>query len=139
MDNHSNKFEEEEINILNGHCVIDALANVTNVTENKLLKCFATSSAESHNLVQQELKRILDSGVSNGFIVKKGNKYELPRVENAYQVDADGGDEDEENNDDDDDGLEDIEEEEEEVGRSRTSRATTSTGRRGIKSGTYHV
>lgn len=85
----TNKLEEEQIRIRNGHCVINALSQNVEITEDDLLKCFITSTDEPHYLVQHELKRILDHGVASGFIVNIGNKYALPKFENIYEADAD--------------------------------------------------
>lgn len=89
----TNKLEEEQIRLLNAHCVIDALSKNVEITEDDLLKCFITSTDKPHYLVQHELKRILDHGVASGFIVNIGNKYALPKFQNIYEADADDDDE----------------------------------------------
>lgn len=91
MENQWNELEEEEITMLNGHCVINALASEKReITEDELLEYFIESTdVLSHNLVQRELNRILAVGVANGFISKNSNKYKLPSLENIYVADAD--------------------------------------------------
>lgn len=87
MDNWTEE-ENQQIEMLNGQCVMQALAFLQRaVTEEDLMKCFNVSSHESLNLVQEELKGILDKGVDLGFIVKSGNEYALPST--TYEADGD--------------------------------------------------
>ena len=84
--------KEAQIEMLNGHCVMSCLASASQengVTEEDLLKFYITSSNESDDLVQQELKRILHIGVRNGFIVRNDNKYAMQNLDEMYDTDAD--------------------------------------------------
>lgn len=82
--------DEKEINMYNGHYVIATLSYLDNkASENELLKHILSTTAEPHNLVEQELRRILNNGVRNGFIIKIGNEYLLPTVQDDYQLDSD--------------------------------------------------
>lgn len=84
-----NKLDDETIGILNGKSVITALASQKNkISEDELLEYFITS-ADEPDLVENELKQILNNGVAGGFIVKTGNKYALPSLENIYEADCD--------------------------------------------------
>lgn len=90
MVNQWNQLENEKIKILNGRCVINAIASKKRaITEEELLKCFISSTDDSHNLVQRELNRILAAGVENGFIEKSCNKYALPSPGSVYVTDYD--------------------------------------------------
>lgn len=91
MDNRwYNLDEEEEIGMLNGRCVTNALAiKRKETTKNELLQSFIASTDEPQDLVEDELTRILDIGVTDGFIVKLGNKYALPSLENIFEADYD--------------------------------------------------
>lgn len=81
--------EEVQIGMFNGRCVMSCVASQENgVTEDDLLKFFITSN-ESHDLVQQELKRILNIGVRNGFIVRTDNKYAIQSLDGMYDTDGD--------------------------------------------------
>lgn len=91
MTDQLHKFnqEDEEVAMLNGRAVMNALACLgTEVNENDLLKVFTASNGQSNRLVQQEIKRILDCGVSGGFIARRGNNYDLPRLDDSYHVDS---------------------------------------------------
>lgn len=92
MDNRWNRRDEETIGMLNGHCVMNALASQKNeITEDELLERFIKSTDELEDLVENELKRILCSGVASGFILKTGSRYALPSLENVYEADCDEG------------------------------------------------
>lgn len=89
MDKNSEKFDDKEIEKLNVRCVIGALA-LLEATEDELVKYFSTSSGEPQNVVEKEIKRVLDHSVINGWIVRNGNKYALPhRDDDEYQIDGD--------------------------------------------------
>lgn len=96
MTDHLDNVDEENVVMLNGRSVMNALAYLNSeVTENELLKLFIGSNREPRDLVQQEIKRVLDDGVINGFIGRNGNKYGISSsMENLYQVDGDDSDED---------------------------------------------
>lgn len=84
-----NYGDDDQIQMLNGRCVMNAFAFLNyEATESELLEHVTTTSGHPQNVVKQELKRILDFGVSNGFIMKNGNRYLLPRWENVHQVDG---------------------------------------------------
>lgn len=90
MVDYWNEYDEETIGMLNGYCVMNALASQkSKITEDELLERFITSDGQPHDLVECELKRILYNGVIGGFIVKTGNRYSLPNQENIYEVDCD--------------------------------------------------
>lgn len=81
---------EEEIEMRNRQCVLNALVFLKNeVTADELLDCFIASNHEPHNVVRQELKRILRNGVVNGYIERNGNKYALPSLQTMYETDCD--------------------------------------------------
>lgn len=90
MVNYWNELDEETIGMLNGYCVMNALASQkSEITEDELLERFITSTDQPHNLVEYELKRILYNGVIGGFITKTGNSYSIPGLDNMYEVDCD--------------------------------------------------
>ncbi|KAG4076477.1 hypothetical protein HA402_014441 [Bradysia odoriphaga] len=91
MDMQWNKIDVEDINKLNGQCVVDALTRRRyGISKLELLKCFnANDSKALHGSVQSELNRILVVGVENGFIVERCGKYALPNLECAYVNDGD--------------------------------------------------
>lgn len=92
MENNSNEISEKEITKLNGSSVMSALAFLkTEATENEIFGCFQASNDELENRVQQEVKHILEFGVINGFIVRNGDKYALPGLENRFQIDSGRG------------------------------------------------
>lgn len=84
--------EENEIVLLNGRCVLNALVLSKNgVTEDELLDCFIDSTHQPHKVLQ-ELQQILNKGVVHGFIVRNGDKYALPSLQNMHEADADNDD-----------------------------------------------
>lgn len=97
MSNQYNELDDETIGKLNGRCVMEVFASLRNeITENELLEHFFASTDDEYNLVEDELKRILNSGVVSGFIVKSDNGYALPSLETMYELDCDEDDDDEE-------------------------------------------
>ncbi|KAG4072750.1 hypothetical protein HA402_001862 [Bradysia odoriphaga] len=87
----NNLLTDKEIQMLNARCVMTALDSLNHhATENKILSYFQTASDES--AVEQELKRILELGVKNGFIVRNGDKYALASLESDYEIDGDESD-----------------------------------------------
>lgn len=89
MDNHSNRISDEEIEKFNVRCVVGALNSLkTEATEDEIIKCFSTSSDPQID-VQDEIKRVLDHGVTCGLIVRNANKYALPSREDEFQTDGD--------------------------------------------------
>lgn len=87
MDIHTKKINDDV------RCVIEVLAYLrADASEDELVKCFETSSDEPQNLVQKEMKRILDHGVATGLIVRNANKYGLPNWKHEYQIDGDDSD-----------------------------------------------
>lgn len=77
MDEHDTK----QINRLNGQSVFSALARFNyNATESQICDEFIESTGHAQHLVVEEVKRILQSAVNDGFIVKNGNNYTLPNV-----------------------------------------------------------
>lgn len=86
----SDEVEKAKIKMLNGRSVTSALAFLkSDATQNNLLKCFTTLTNAPQNIVRKEIKRILDCGVANGFIEKRGRKYAFTDLENRYQTDCD--------------------------------------------------
>lgn len=87
--------EEKQINInkYNGQYVMATLRLLrSKATENELLRqIVSTVPGQPHKLVEQELRRILNNGVANGFVIKSGNEYLLPipQLYSAYQIDSD--------------------------------------------------
>lgn len=103
--NSRNDFEQEKDKIVkrNGRCVLNALALLKNeVTADELLNCFIASTDEPHNVVRQELQETLNKGVAHGFIVRNGDKYALPSLQNVHEADVEGCDDGEESSDSDD-------------------------------------
>lgn len=93
MDNVSEKINNTEIEMHNVRCVIAALKFLeTEPTEDELVNCFVASTDEPHILIEEELKKVLDHSVKNGWIVRNDNKYGLASREDEYQVDGDDGD-----------------------------------------------
>lgn len=92
----SDRSEDEKVLMLNGRSVMNALTFLNSaVTENQLLQCLTASNDEPRNIVKQELKRILDDAVTNGFITRNGGKYAIPGMEKLYQTDCASSDDDE--------------------------------------------
>lgn len=96
MDLHWNEDEIQEIIKLNGRAIIGVLANIKNNATAAEVSDYIinhTGLTRHTDLVNQEVKRVLDNGVRDGFMVKVGNKYALPSLEDVYQLDADEGEE----------------------------------------------
>lgn len=84
--NYSNEQDDDQIKMLNGRYIMNALSFLNyEATENELLKHITQTG---QNLDNEELKRILDYGVSNGFIMKNNNKYLLPSLDDVNQIDG---------------------------------------------------
>lgn len=92
------KDDGQQIKMFNGQSVMNSLKLMNyRATENELSKHITTCTGQPAELVEQEVKRILDHGISNGFILKNGNDYSLPYFKDVYHIDADeGSDEDSE-------------------------------------------
>lgn len=101
MVNHSNQLDGKTIRVYNGQCVMDALAasQKNKITEDELLEQFTASTDASRDHIENELKRILHDGVACGFIVKTGNEYAIPTLENLYEADCDESEGDESDGD----------------------------------------
>lgn len=82
------EYDDDQIKMLNGRYLMRAIASLNyEATENELFR-HITATGHSQNLVREELKRILDYGVSNGFIMKNHDKYLIPRLVDVHQVDG---------------------------------------------------
>ncbi|XP_037051199.1 uncharacterized protein LOC119085063 [Bradysia coprophila] len=81
----------EQIAMNNARCVMSAIAQNGSITHNDLLASFAQCTEEPIDQIKHELKHVLSNGVAGGFIVKKGNKYEIPGYDSLYETDADKG------------------------------------------------
>lgn len=79
--------DDDQINMINGRCIMNALSFLNEATENELLR-HITATGHPQNVVKAELKRVLECGVTNGFIMKNDKKYLLPRLGNVHQVDS---------------------------------------------------
>lgn len=88
MDILWNENEEQQMRMLNGRSVMNALAFMQNeATENELCEHIITLTGQPDDLVKQEVKRILHYGINNGFLVKNGKNFSLPSSKNVYHVD----------------------------------------------------
>ncbi|XP_037039387.1 uncharacterized protein LOC119076626 [Bradysia coprophila] len=100
MFNHSIILDEDTIRVRNGHCVMDAIASQNNqITEDELFDQFITSTDASRDIIEDELRQILHNGMVGGFIVKTGNKYAIPTLQNTYATDCDDGEGDDSKDD----------------------------------------
>lgn len=90
MDNYWNDKEEDEekqVTKLNVRSVMNAFAMLNyDTTEREISQQIISFTGHPAKSVRHEVKRILDNGVSNGFIIQVKNKYLLP---GEYQTDSD--------------------------------------------------
>lgn len=87
MDN-SEEVDGDQVKMLNGRYIMNALSFLNyEATENELLRHISVTG-QPQNLDSEELKRILDYGVINGFIIKNDNKYSLPNLDDVHQIDG---------------------------------------------------
>lgn len=68
----------------NGNYVISTLLD-RKATEKELLKHIVSTTGQPYKLAEQELRRTLNNGLTNGFLMKIGNKYLL----STPQIDSD--------------------------------------------------
>lgn len=82
--------EEQQTKMINGRVVMNTLAFLEyKATEDELFHQIKASTKQQHKLVKRELKRILDYGISSGFLVRDGKNYSLPCFgNNLYQLDG---------------------------------------------------
>lgn len=100
----SDEDEMQEIRRLNGQTVISALESMkNNATEREVSNYIIHQTGQPNNLVIEEVKRVLHKGISNGFIVKIGNNYTVPSLEDIYHMDTGEDFEDEESDSSSDD------------------------------------
>ncbi len=90
MDNNCLTDEEKQITQLNGLSVMKAFKNLKySATASELSEQLVRWTGHPKKPVRDEVKRILDIGVNEGFLSRLKNNYTLPEV---YQTDCDGED-----------------------------------------------
>lgn len=108
MDLDWNEDEIQEITKLNGRAVAGVLASMENNATAAEVSDFIinrTGLTDQTDLVHQEVRRVLDNGVRDGFMVKVGNNYATPSLQDIYHLDDDVGEEEEEEDGRDEEGA----------------------------------